>query len=329
MRIAKNATATCDRSLESKRVVSFAGDAPKHCRLRLSTEVLEATIFTKELKITITVSVFAAALVLCVAGWSLPADDQSPSAQALLRRVVDQELKAADSDHSHWMYKLEERNEQHKDVKLVIQTKDGALSRLCFVNGKPITRQKEQEESQRIAQLIRNPDELQKLRRDQEEDANQTEKMFKLLPEAFTARYGERRGDLVEILFEPNPQFHPSSHRAQVLHAMKGFLWVNTRENRLTEIEGHLIKTVKFGWGLLGYLDEGGRFHVEQSEVAPGHWEVTLLRVNMHGKALFFKTIGVQQNEIRSDFQKVPENLTLAAAARELQQRSTQNPVGS
>jgi len=273
-------------------------------------------------------SVFAVGLAFCVFGWSLPAENQSPSAQDLLRRVVDQELKAAQSDHSHWMYKLEERNEQQKDVKLVIQTNDGALSRLCSVDGRPIGPQKEQEENQRIANLIHNPDELRKLRHDQKEDARQTESMFKLLPKAFTARYGERHGDLVQILFEPNPQFHPSSHRAEVLHAMKGFLWVNTRENRLTDIEGRLTRTVKFGWGLLGYLDQGGSFHVEQSEVAPGHWEITLLRVNMHGKALFFKTIGVQQNEIRSDFQKVPENLTLAAAARELQQRSTQNPVG-
>jgi hypothetical protein len=41
----------------------------------------------------------------------------------------------------------------------------------------------------------------------------------------------------------------------------------------------------------------------------------------MRGKALFFKTISVQQDEMRSDFRRVPDNLTLAEAAEELQRR--------
>jgi hypothetical protein len=56
---------------------------------------------------------------------------------------------------------------------------------------------------------------------------------------------------------------------------------------------------------------------------APGHWEITLLNVNMHGKALFFKTISVQQNEIRTDFQPMPDNVTLAQGAEELHRQCT------
>src|SRR5437660_11319290 len=42
---------------------------------------------------------------------------------------------------------------------------------------------------------------------------------------------------------------------------------------------------------------------------------MTLLKVQMKGKALFFKTMGVQQNYSRSDFRQVPDDLTLAQAA--------------
>jgi hypothetical protein len=35
----------------------------------------------------------------------------------------------------------------------------------------------------------------------------------------------------------------------------------------------------------------------------------------MKGKALLFKTIGVQETENHSDFQRVPDDLTLAEAA--------------
>jgi hypothetical protein len=61
-------------------------------------------------------------------------------------------------------------------------------------------------------------------------------------------------------------------------------------------------------------LDKGSRFEVRQEEVAPGHWEMTLLMVDMKGKALLFKTIDVQETENHSDFHRVPDDLTLAEA---------------
>jgi hypothetical protein len=36
--------------------------------------------------------------------------------------------------------------------------------------------------------------------------------------------------------------------------------------------------------------------------------------VDMNGKALLFKTIGVQETEKHSDFHRVPDNLTLGEA---------------
>jgi hypothetical protein len=57
-------------------------------------------------------------------------------------------------------------------------------------------------------------------------------------------------------------------------------------------------------------------------EVAQGYWEMTLLHVDMKGKALFFKTISVQQRQQRSDFHQVSDNLTLSEAADLLHKRT-------
>src|SRR5437899_2862939 len=246
----------------------------------------------------------------------LPADE-------LLRRVVNSELKAQANDHSHWMFQVKAGVSGKEEEKVGVQTREGYLDRLRFVNGQRITPEQEKQEDQRIARFLKKPDEQKKQRRAQEQDARKTERLFKMLPDAVSARYGERQGELVEILFEPNRNFHPPSHEAAVFHAMAGRIWINTRENRLVEIDGHLTRGVKFGGGLLGHLDKGGEFHVKQSEVAPGLWEITLLHVNMHGKALFFKTIAVQENEIRTNFQRVPDNMTLSEAAEQLQKQST------
>ena len=271
--------------------------------------------------------VVAAAAVFLV--FCIPTLSQNTSADAglsageLLRKVVNSELKAQANDHSHWMFQVRAGVPGKEEEKVVVQTREGYLDRLRLVNGQPITPEQEKQEDQRIARLLKKPDERKKQQRAQEQDARQTERLFKMLPDAVTARYGKRQGELAEILFEPNPNFHPSSHEAAVFHSMAGRIWVNTKQNRLIEIEGHLTRGVKFGGGLLGHLDQGGEFHVKQSEVAPGVWEITLLHVNMHGKALFFKTIAVQENEIRTNFQRVPDNLTMSEAAQQLQKQST------
>jgi hypothetical protein len=261
--------------------------------------------------------VLTAALLFCVTAYAQSGDDSMPAGE-LLRRAVDGELKAQAADHTEWMYQTRVRDDGKDQVKTVIETREGDLERLRSVNGQPLTPEQEKREDQHIENLIHNRREQRKLRHEKEEDGQKTERLFKMLPEAMTARYGSRQGDLVEILFTPNAKFHPPSHEAAVFHGMEGRIWINTRENRLAEIEGHLMETIKFGGGLFGHLDKGGEFHVKQSEVGPGHWEITLLHVNMHGKVLFFKTIGVQQDETQTNFQQVPDNLTLAQAEEDL-----------
>ena len=90
---------------------------------------------------------------------------------------------------------------------------------------------------------------------------------------------------------------------------------VDIKQERLTAINGHLVQDVKFGGGLLGHLDKGSKFEVRQAEVAPGQWEMTVLGVDMKGKALLFKTVSVRETENHSDFHPVPDDLTLAEAA--------------
>jgi len=255
--------------------------------------------------------------------------DDKLSADQFLRRAVESELTAQDNDHTRWMYQVKGGESGNEEVKWVIETREGDLDRLLSVNGKPITAEQETQENRRIERLLHKKDEQNKQRRAQQEDDQTTEHLFRMIPDAVHASYGERKGDLVEILFRPNPNFRPLSHEDVVFHSMEGHIWIHQKENRLAEIDGHLIKTVKFFGGLLGYLDEGGQFHVKQSEVAPGHWEISLLHVNMRGRALFFKTISVQQNETRTNFRRVTDNLTLAEAAEELRKQCPANSAAN
>ena len=246
--------------------------------------------------------------------------DVRPPVNEFVRQIIDNELQAEKNDHSHWMLRLETRKSGKTEIREVVETKDGDLDWLISVDGKPLPEDQRSERERGLQRLISNPAELKRSQREKDEDQARSQRLLKMLPDALVFEYGEQRGDLVELKFKPKPHFRPPSHEAAVVHAMEGVLWVNGRQKRLAEISGHLTHPVKFGGGLLGHLDAGGHFYVKQEEVQPGYWELAILDVDMKGKALFFKTIGVQEEIKRSVFRKVRDDLTPAQGASLLYQ---------
>lgn len=264
-------------------------------------------------------------LFVCVAAAQSAGEHSNQSADQLVSKVITNELRAEQQDHSHWAFRLDTHKlSGETETDEVVEAKVGDLKEPILFNGHQLTTQQRQLAEKRIRQLERDPGPLQKARKDEDEDSERSQRLLKMLPTAFHFTYGERRGDLIELNFTPNPSFHPSSHEAEVFHDMKGEIWVDTHQLRLAEISGQLMREVKFGGGILGYLDKGGTFEVKQAQVAPDYWELTFLKVEMKGRALFFKTIGVQQFYTRSHFKQVPDNLTLAAAEQMLEKNSNQ-----
>jgi hypothetical protein len=247
------------------------------------------------------------------------AQDSNSSANELVHRVINNELKAESADHSHWMLRLDTKKPNSaEEIDEVVETKDGDLQRPILINGRPLTEDQQHKADGHIQYLVQHPNALRKSQHNQSEDEKRSLHMLKLLPDAFIFKYGEQRGDLVQLNFKPNPSFQPPDREARVFHAMEGSIWVDSKQNRLAQIDGRLIREVKFGGGLLGHLDKGGQFFVKQQEVTQGFWELTSLNVQMNGKALFFKTIAVRQKYTRSDFKRISDNLTVAQGAKML-----------
>jgi hypothetical protein len=239
---------------------------------------------------------------------------QIGSANELVKATVQNELKAIDDDHSHWSYRVETRNGGVTETKEVVETPHGNLERVVARNGKPLSPDEQKQEDAKVQKFVSDTAAQQKQRKDLDDDGKKTRDLLAMLPDALTYTYAGRQGNNTKLTFKPNPSFHPPSHEATVFHAMEGQMVINTKEHRLVEFSGHLTHPVKFGGGLLGDLQQGGTFDVRQQEAGPGHWEIALLKVNIHGKALFFKTISVQQDEQHSNFKRVPDGLSLAQA---------------
>jgi hypothetical protein len=213
------------------------------------------------------------------------------------------------------MYRLEKEQDGKKQVEEIVETKEGSLSRLLSTNDRPLTVKQQEEEDQRVQELVTSQSAKRKLQRALEAETLQGRRLFKMLPDAFVFNYAGADGNLARLTFGPNPNFRPPSLEARVFHDMEGEMWVDCKQERLAAFNGHLTEDVKFGFGLLGHLDKGGHFEVRQAEVVPGHWDMTTISVEMTGKALLFKSIGVQKRENRRDFHQVSDNLTLTQAA--------------
>jgi hypothetical protein len=233
----------------------------------------------------------------------------------LARQVVTNELRVQNEEQSHWMYRLEKAESGRKQIQNIVETKNGSLVQLLSIDGHPLDAGQRRKENQRIQRLVSHPDEQRKLQQASNKKTEQGARLFRITPDVFVFSYASRQGDLVTLNFTPNPTFQPPSLEARVFHCMEGEMTVDAKQERVVAFNGHLMDDVKFGFGVLGHLDRGSTFEIGQTEVIPGHWEMTALHVNMKGKALLFKTIGVQVTENHSDFHRVADNLTLQEAA--------------
>jgi hypothetical protein len=255
-----------------------------------------------------------AIILLGVTARSQSVQSSQVSANDLARRVIVNELKFQD-DHTNWMYRLEKEQDGKKQVEEIIETKEGSLSRLLSINDRPLTAKQQEEEDQRVQELMTSRGAKRKLQRVLDAQTLQGRRLFKMLPDAFVFTYAGDDGNLVKLSFRPNPNFQPPSLEARVFHDMEGEMRVDCKQERLAAFDGRLTEDVRFGLGLLGHLDKGGHFEVRQAEVVPGHWDMTSMSVEMTGKALLFKSIGVQKRENRREFHQVSDDLTLTQAA--------------
>jgi len=174
------------------------------------------------------------------------------------------------------MFRLETATKNgQQEVDEVVETKDGDLKIPILINGREVTPKQREEGANRLEQLVHNPEALRKSAKDKNQDAARSQQLLRMLPDAFIFNLGERHGNLQQLVFKPNPHFHPRNREAEVFHAMEGTVWVEDTQNRLAEISGRLMEEVKFGGGLLGYLDKGGTFDAKQEPITKGYWEMT------------------------------------------------------
>jgi hypothetical protein len=262
---------------------------------------------------------------------SLAAGDQLTIAPAeLVRETVQNETKLQ-NDSPHHMFLSVRETAHGSQTKLYCETREAMAGMAIAYDHKPLTPEQRAAEDSRLDGLIRNPSELVKKRQREKEDADRTTRIVRAMPDAFLYEYdgtetgraglGRPGDELVRLKFRPNPKYEPPSRVEQVLQGMQGVLLIDAPKRRIARIDGTLYKDVGFGWGILGHLDKGGHFLVEQADVGDGTWDIVHMSLAFTGKILIFKHLDIRSNEVLSDFHEVPKDLTFAQGIELLKKR--------
>ena len=262
---------------------------------------------------------------LSVTVWAapLPATTSCENAATclnLVRAAVANEV-AHSNDPTKHIFRSRKESAQGSQTRLYVETRDAMAGMTIAYNDKPLTAQQTQGEEGRLAWLESHPEQLRRKHAQELENSDRTLRIVKALPDAFLYQYDGEESDsadsgstskLVRLKFVPNPSYQPPTHVEQVLVGMQGIVVIDPVGLRIAKIDGTLFREVGFGWGILGHLDKGGHFLVEQRNVGNGCWEVSHMSLAFTGKILLFKNLSIKSDEVLSDFRRVPDNTTFA-----------------
>jgi hypothetical protein len=131
---------------------------------------------------------------------------------------------------------------------------------------------------------------------------------------------------LAKLGLESNPAFRPTSSNTKLFSNVRATIWLDEAAAQLVRVEAEVIRDISFGGGVFGKVYRGGRFVMEQAEVAPGVWLPTRYEYNFAGRRFVF---GLEVHEVTeaSRYRRVgPPADALVAIRHELGSGGSSDP---
>lgn len=238
--------------------------------------------------------------------WSLAKSDP----HALVQAAVENELKNFYGHRPPVRYLLRKKTRNTDTAKEIVETDQGGVARLIAIRNQPLTASQSQVELERLHELASDAGAQQHRHHNEQRDAARVAGVMRLLPEAFLNQFEGSvqtpNGVAIRLTFAPNPGFSPPTLESRILTGIRGEIWIDPTDLRVVRIEGHLFRTVDYGWGILGVLYPGGTIRIDQTRAPKCGWQLARLNLNMTGKELMLKSLHVVVDETAADYHPVP-----------------------
>jgi hypothetical protein len=228
--------------------------------------------------------------------------------------VVDaaaNELVALHHKNSYLRYRMEIINERGKQVRDVIESRDGTVARLILKDGKPLITEQDKAEQQRLNDMIASPAAYAKHVKNTESEKSMADKLVPLMADAMINTYtpgqpqSGRNGGALEIVldYKPNPKFVPPNTEAQALTGLEGRVWIDAKTRYVVRMEGTISRGVNFGWGMLAHIYPGGKVEMNQTNVGGNRWIFTDFSMQLSVRALMLKRLEIRSSAKSSNYQ--------------------------
>jgi hypothetical protein len=257
---------------------------------------------------------------LLLVAFQAAAQIQPPNIPAteLVRQTVAHELAAIDTG-GQYMYRVHEETPQGSETRVMVETRDWAISRLILKNGQPLAPAQRQREEEQLRSLLTNRARLVKLQTEKHADSARVHRVIQALPDAFLYQLAGAEKDsagreFALVTFRPNPDFRPRSTELRVLQGMEGTALVDPVAQRIVRIEAKLHRDIDFGWGIFDRISRGGSLLLEQQVVWQDQWAITTVALHCTNRRLLLNTSRVDSVTKASDFRRMPDDLTLQQA---------------
>jgi hypothetical protein len=257
-------------------------------------------------------------LALCVMLFATaPARPQVPQTpQELVTIMIDNENAAA-AKHERYEYLSNERSDRtggHLWTERVVETAPGRLRLLLAIDGKPLAPDRAQQERARLQNIHDHPESFIRHEQGARVEERRFREMMDVLPHDFIFENIVLDNGKWRMSFRPNPGYKPNGIEERVLHNMAGKLVIDAREMRLIHMDFQLVQEVSIGFGLLADIHTGSSFVTDRQEI-DGHWHTMHLATVVHAKAAVFKSVDLNIDVYRSEFQPLDHDYSVPDAA--------------
>ena len=235
--------------------------------------------------------------------------------------VANEQPIIADNGTIPLRYHIHKIDAKGDVVRDTIESKDGGVARLVERNGKPISAAEDSAERARLQAILDDPSDFFKHHRRDASTRDDTLQLVSLMPQAMVYTYTPGQPQLpnvptpqVVLDFSPDPAFHPPTVASDLLTGLAGRVWIDARTRRMTRVDGHVLKPVNFGWGILGRIAPGGTIELDQTEPVPNRWVYNRLDMHLTMRIVMFKSVNMDDRMTALDFQALPAPVTVQQA---------------
>ncbi|QMV18722.1 hypothetical protein GOB94_08535 [Granulicella sp. 5B5] len=259
-------------------------------------------------------------LLAAAAPAETPATPQAlQTPQQVVLAMIDNENAAA-AHPDRYEYVSNERSGRtggHLWTERVVETPPGRMRLLLAIDGKPLSPERMQQERARLENLRTHPAVFIKHEQNTRAEEKRARDMLEVLPRDFLFDHVVLQDGLWHMDFHPNPNYTPSGVQERILHNMAGKLVIDASQLRLVRMEFHLVQDVPIGFGLLADVQPGTNF-ISDREQIDGRWHTMHVATVVHAKAVIFKTVDLNIDLHRSQFQPLDHDVSVPEAAEML-----------